>query len=202
MWPLAQNYLRLLHSGKLASKKKEGEGRVFPFSIGPLKRRAEMNQATHACTAEVQSKIDQTSLTMRSDEPRSVFDMGLSRMGATTSSLDVAPVSRPVSIYGGPRSSSSSPLGRSASAERFGRPASQPVVGRVPHNKVFTPGPGAYTPANDRFGMMNTTKQFSFGSAKQRPQKIGSYDATVSPGPVYLPRRTYTSTISSPPRSS
>ena len=126
--------------------------------------------------------------------------MGLNRMGDTTRSLDVSPITRPASSSCMPRRSSSpSPLKRSESADFRVAQMSQPV-GKDPH-KVFTPGPGAYSPATDRFGMLNSKKKFSFGSASQRPDKIGSYDATVSPGPVYLPQRSYTSTICSPPRS-
>ena len=75
----------------------------------------------------------------------------------------------------------------------------------LPH-KVLTPGPGAYTPETDRFGGRGTgtggKPQIKFGSSKQRPEQICVSDAVVSPGPIYMPQKSYTSTLSSPPQNS
>lgn len=67
-----------------------------------------------------------------------------------------------------------------------------------PFHKLYTPGPGAYSPGTDRFGMSNVAS-VGFGTARQRPAHVCIHDAVVSPGPVYNVSKEFTSTLASPP---
>ena len=157
----------------------------------------------------------------KQDEPRSVFDLGLARMGATTRSMDMSPMipasGSPRSVQGDNNSAASSPRGnrtredpprakhfRVAQAQRQQATSSSPMGSLS--RKILTPGPGAYKPETDRFGLRDGPKPSggSFGSARQRPHQVCSATegGIVSPGPVYMPLCTYTSNLSSPAQTS
>ncbi len=109
------------------------------------------------------------------------------------------PVDRPASRTGSDPSPQRAPPDRSPSPSKIKAPGVFPSL-----SKVFTPGPGAYSPATDRFGSVDThanRKPFAFGSARARPENCCITSFAVSPGPVYFPDRNCTSMLSSPPRN-
>mmetsp|Transcript_38647 Transcript_38647/g.85983 ORF Transcript_38647/g.85983 Transcript_38647/m.85983 type:complete len:523 (-) Transcript_38647:1004-2572(-) len=177
---LTKRYLRMLNTGRLASKRKSElqSKQLSPRGVPTI-----------------------SNDTAAEQQLRSVFESELSRLQASVQNLNVSPIrrnARPSSTRPG-SGSSAPPLSRQqqqqqAAQERSqlrpGSPLhgalSQAPQGTSPFKKIYTPGPGAYTPATDRFGGRDGNK-FSFGTSRQRPPHVCIQDAVVSPGPVYRP---------------
>ncbi|GAX79810.1 hypothetical protein CEUSTIGMA_g7250.t1 [Chlamydomonas eustigma] len=187
---ITQSYLNLLLSGKLASKKK----------------------------METQERGKEwTPSAARSWSPtrRSVFDPGMTKLKDSSRNLEAVAPLRPTSGRSSlaltPQSPRQHLIATSRKIDLAVSP--HPYVPRTapssPNklapinaaNRVFTPGPGAYTPTTDRYGARDASdnlKNFSFGSSKQRPWHVCIQGNVVSPGPIYKPPIDFSSTVNKP----
>ncbi len=64
--------------------------------------------------------------------------------------------------------------------------------------KLYSPGPGSYSPAVDRHGGWDGSA-FGFGTARQRPANACIQEYATSPGPVYMPTKRNVSTSPTSP---
>ncbi|EFJ43189.1 hypothetical protein VOLCADRAFT_96651 [Volvox carteri f. nagariensis] len=76
----------------------------------------------------------------------------------------------------------------------------RPTISAAPYPKIFSPGPGSYSPSVSRqgdsshlggqsFGGGSPPRAWAFGAARQRPPHVCIHHPNASPGPVYLPSK-------------
>uniref|UniRef100_A0A7S0RZR0 Uncharacterized protein n=1 Tax=Chlamydomonas leiostraca TaxID=1034604 RepID=A0A7S0RZR0_9CHLO len=187
---LTQNYLRLLNAGRLASKKKHGQlDGSMHMKAKTTMRPSDGGAGDSAGEAQL----------------KSVWEAEIARLRSSTRNMDMQPLSSTVRSGSASRSrpgtaeegvvSPRSPRGQAAGMSP--RAASARSANTSPFQKLYTPGPGAYSPATTRYGAKDTSA-FGFGTARQRPPHVCIQDSVVSPGPIYMPRKDGVSMLTSP----
>lgn len=192
----SQTYLKLLNTGRLASKKKLDRAQSDGTRPWP---RPNSGDGEPGSPAEEQLK--------------SVWESELNRLRSSTQALDMQPLrTRSASARRGtssrPGTSGSDNGTRSprmrTSRSGSGSPSPRPTASLAggassasPFKKLYTPGPGAYSPHTNRYGRAEASS-FGFGTARQRPPNTCIQDNIFSPGPIYLPSKESTSLCTNP----
>lgn len=186
---LTQSYLRLLNTGRLASKKKHDSG---------MSMRAKL-------------KSGEAGDSMGEAQLRSVWEAELARLRNSTRAMDMPPLRGCPGSGGssgsdrrssqsraeGGRVSPRSPQPRTSSQAREPGGASTRSSSGNPFHKLYTPGPGAYSPNTTRYGSRDAAS-IGFGTARQRPPHVCIQDNIASPGPIYKPNKEVVSSLTAP----